>query len=293
MKRCSIIGSNGYLGKHLKWYLEKKGIVPYCYDVADNKEVNYLKIDLTDQRLLKSIRIDVDYIFLCAGITGTYAGFDRFEEYIKINEMGLLNLLDFIRKSKYRPRIIFPSTRLIFKGKDKPLEENDEKETKTIYAVNKLACEGFLQAYNYSFDIPYTIFRLCVPYGNLIENNYSYGTIGFFVKLASEGRDITLYGDGSIKRTFTHIHDVCFQMVDGAFNPKSINNIYNIGGETFTLKDVANIIAKRFDKKVTFIPWPEKDIRIESNHTYFNDTKIQNLLHNFEYLKIMDFSHQL
>ena len=41
---------------------------------------------------------------------------------------------------------------------DSPLKENDEKETKTIYAVNKLICENLLYAYNNSFDIPYTIF---------------------------------------------------------------------------------------------------------------------------------------
>ena len=43
-------------------------------------------------------------------------------------------------------------------GIDSPLKENDEKETKTIYAVNKLICENLLYAYNNSFDIPYTIF---------------------------------------------------------------------------------------------------------------------------------------
>lgn len=293
MKRCSIIGSKGYLGKHLKWYLEKKGITPYCYDVIKSNETNYTEINLTDKESVKNITLDVDFIFFCSGITGTYTGFDHFEEYIHINEIGLLNLLDFIRNSNYRPKIVFPSTRLVYKGEDKPLDENDEKETKTIYAVNKLASEGFLQAYNYSFDIPYTIFRLCVPYGNLLENNYSFGTIGFFVKMVSEGKDITLYGDGSIKRTFTHIYDVCFQMVEGAFKQESTNNVYNIGGESFSLKEVANIIAKRFNKKVIFIPWPEKDIRIESNHTYFNDSKIQSLIGGFEYLKMMDFSHQL
>lgn len=79
-----------------------------------------------------------------------------------VNEKGLLHLLNHIRLSPYRPKIIFPSTRLVYQGADKALTEEAKKETKTIYAVNKLACEGYLYAYRQSFDIPYTIFRICI-----------------------------------------------------------------------------------------------------------------------------------
>ncbi len=293
MKRCIIIGSKGYLGRHLHHYLDQMGIVPECYDIVDKDEKNYTKIDLTDKLSLEKINLDVDYIFMISGITGTFDGFDNFENYVTINELGLLNLLDAIRRSPYRPKIIFPSTRLVYRGVDKPLKEEDEKETKTIYAVNKLACEGLLQAYNFSFDIPYTIFRLCVPYGNLLDNDYSFGTVGFFIKMASNGKDISLYGDGRFKRTFTHIKDVCYQMTKGAFNSQSTNKIFNIGGEIFSLKEVADIIASQFDVKVSHVTWPEKDLRIESSHTYFDDEKIQKLIGSFEYLRVLDFSHQI
>lgn len=293
MVRCAIIGSNGYIGSHLKWYLKNIGINPMCYDIAKSEEGNYIKIDLNVKESLSDIILDVDFIFMIAGITGTFDGFDCYEKYISVNEVGLLNLLELVRKSKFRPKIIFPSTRLVYKGIDRPIKENDEKETKTIYAVNKLACEGLLQAYYHSFDIPYTVFRLCVPYGNLLNNDYSFGTVGSFVKMALSGKNISLYGDGSIKRTFTHINDVCHQMIYGAFNPKSTNEIFNIGGETFSLKEVAKIIATRFSTDVFSTPWPERDLRIESNHTYFDDSKIQNLIGDFEYRTIQDFSCQL
>lgn len=293
MIRCAIIGSKGYIGKHLRWYLNENGINPMCYDIIKSVEENYIQIDLTDKVSLSRIALDVDYIFMISGVTGTFAGFGSYEKYISINEIGLLNLLDVIRNSNYRPKIIFPSTRLVYKGKDKPLNELDEKETKTIYAVNKLACEGFLQSYSNSFDIPYTIFRLCVPYGNLLENDYSFGTVGSFIKMASTGNDITLYGDGNIKRTFTHINDVCIQLTKGAFNQKSTNDVFNIGGETLLIKEVAILIATRFNTKVTSIPWPDKDLRIESSHTYFDDKKIQKLIGSFKYMKILDFCHQI
>lgn len=291
--KVAVIGGKGYIGSHLVFYLKNKGIVPMVYDVQDDNVLNYKKIDITNQLSIAEIDLDVDYIFMFAGLTGTYVGFDNYIKYNAINEIGLLNLLDSIRNSKFRPRIVFPSTRLVYKGTDKALNEEDEKESKTIYAVNKMACEGILQAYKSSFDIPYTVFRICVPYGNLLSNDYSFGTIGFFIKQASIGKNITLYGGGTLKRTFTHIEDLCYQVIEGAFSPDSNGEVYNVGGETYSLREAAEIIAVKFGTKVVEVPWPERDSRIESGHTYFNDTKIRNLLRFGSYKSLKTFSSDI
>lgn len=291
--KAIIIGGKGYIGKHLDFYLQQKGITTIVYDMQDVDEPNYKRIDITNSESVAKIDLNVDYIFNFAGLTGTYAGFERYQVYNAINELGLLNLLDAIRKSVYRPKIVFPSTRLVYKGEDKPLKENDEKESRTIYAVNKIACEGLLHAYNASFDIPYTIFRICLPYGNLLSTDYSFGTVGFFIKQAKAGNNITLYGGGNIKRTFTHMEDLCYQIVEGALHPESNRQIYNVGGETLSLREAADIVATKFGTKIVDVPWPERDLRIESNHTYFDDTKIQALLHLKPYKRLQDFSKDI
>lgn len=295
MKKCCVIGANGFIGKHIVDYLQRHyGTEVNCYDIVEQAELpNYHCVDLTNRTAVENIDLNVDYIFDFAGLTGTYAGFDSYEKYVGINEVALLNLLDVIRKSPFRPKVVFPSTRLVYKGVNKPLKESDEKESKTIYAANKLACEGYLQAYHDSFDIPYTVFRICIPYGNLLSNDYSFGTIGFFIKQAKAGKDITLYGGGTIKRTFTHMEDLCSQVIEGVFSPESNGEIYNVGGETLSLHDAAEIIAKKYGVNVTAVPWPERDLRIESDHTYFDDTKIQSLLHFGEYKKLNDFTNDL
>ena len=293
--KCSVIGANGYIGKHIVDYLRLHyNFISYNYDIASDSTLpNYQRIDLTDREAVGLVNLNVDYIFMFAGLTGTYAGFDAYEKYIRINEIALLNLLDAIRKSEYRPKVIFPSTRLVYKGYDKPLKEDDEKESKTIYAANKLACEGYLQAYHDSFDIPYTVFRICIPYGNLLSSDYSFGTVGFFIKQAKAGNDITLYGGGTIKRTFTHMEDLCYQIVEGAMKKESNGQIYNVGGETLSLKQAAEIVAVKFGTNVVSVPWPEKDLRIESDHTYFDDTKIQALLGGMTYKRLVDFSKDI
>ena len=279
MSKCAIIGSKGYIGKHLEYYLKQKKNDVVCYDVVESEDVNYHRCDLTDfESVRRIIDLKVDYIFMFAGLTGTYVGFDNANIFVNVNEMGLINLLNCIRESKYRPKIIFPSTRLIYKGADKALKEDDEKETKTIYAVNKIACENLLYAYRQNFDIPYTIFRICVPFGNMFSDDYSFGTIGFFIRQASNDRRITLYGDGSIKRTFTSMHDLCKQIVEVGMERVSDGEIYNIGGHTYSLRNAAEIIASYYKAEISFISWPERDLKMESGSTYFDSSKIERVM---------------
>ncbi|MBP1644446.1 MAG: NAD-dependent epimerase/dehydratase family protein [Bacteroidetes bacterium] len=287
--KCLIIGSEGYIGSHLKYYIKSKGFELYCYDYIDLLEEKYSKIDILDYDSVKTIDFNVDLVFLIAGKTGTYDGFDNYEDYININELGLLNVLNAIRISEFRPRLIFPSTRLVYKGSDYPLKESDEKYPKTIYAVNKLACEHYLNIYKENFKINYTIFRICVPFGNIFSDDYSFGTIGFFIKQAKSGKNINLYGNGSIKRTFTYINDLIFQIVEASILSESKNEIYNIGGITLSLKQAAEIVSLHFDKiKINYIPWPKQDLIIESGSTFFDDTKLKKIIGKINYVNLKE-----
>lgn len=281
-KSCVIIGSEGYLGKHIVHYAPKFGYdIVGCYDIADiGQSLTYTSVDLTSKTSVQNIRTDVDYIFLFAGLTGTYAGFNTFEKYLVVNELGLLNLLDHTRNTGSHAKIIFPSTRLVYKGSDNALKEEAEKETKTIYAVNKLACEAYLHAYSNAFGIPYTIYRICVPYGNEISGDYSFGTIGFFLKNASSGKAITLYGGGTLKRTFTHVADISKQILETACLPQTKNEIYNIAGETYSLREVAEIVNRNYGVEINKTDWPVQDLKIESGDTYFDAEKICKLLNS-------------
>lgn len=286
MKRVAIIGSKGYIGKHIEWFLKRLDYYVEGYDIMELNEDSYCQCNVSDRKEIEKINLNVDYVFMFAGKTGTKNSFDYYEDYITCNEISLINLLDAIRKSPYRPKVIFPSSRLIFKGQERPLKEEDEKETKTIYAVNKLACENLLYAYSNMYNIPYTIYRICIPFGNMLAKDYSFGTIGFFIRQARENGEITLYGDGRNKRTFTSIEDLCRQIECSASKDESKNQIYNIGGSIYSLLDAAQEIAKHFRADIKFIPYPEDDLRIESGSTFFNSTKIEALTGYTKYIKL-------
>lgn len=280
MIKSITIGSNGYLGRHLAHFLQIAGFENSNYDIQSQAATgveNYTSFDITDKHSFSQLNPETDFIFLFAGLSGTAEGFSRHENYIGINEIGLLNLLTWMRESGCRARVIFPSTRLVYRGKkDQLLKEDDPKETRTIYAVNKLAAENLLWMYQNAFGINYTVFRICVPYGNLFDNRFSYGTIGFFLDKAQKQEDIVLFGDGSIRRTFTHAEDICRIIISAVQTEATKNEIYNIGGENLSLLNAATLAATKYKVKVNFADWPEMAQKLETGDTVFDDLKLKN-----------------
>ena len=167
---------------------------------------------------------------------------------------------------------------MVYKGAGKPLEENDEKEFKTIYAINKYSCEQYLSMFSKMYNIPYAIFRICVPYGTMIKNASSYGTAEFMLKKAQNKEDVTLYGNGSPRRTLTNIKDLCEVLFKGALSNKCLNDVYNIGGENYSLNEMAGLITKKYGVGIKYIPWPEESLKIESGDTVFNSSKLDKII---------------
>jgi len=278
--RFAVLGANGYLGRHLAAHLQSEGHTVCGYDLQPSSAIEsipYQTINVADATSLEVLDTEVDGLLVFSGRTGTHQGFDQYPDYLDANELGLLHILNLLRKRNHRPRVIFPSSRLVYRGRPEPLEEDAPKESKTVYAANKLACEGFLQAYHAAFDIPYTVFRICVPYGNRWEGAYSFGTTGAFIRMAKEKQVITLYGDGSLRRTFSHVEDICSQLLACALLPDTLGLPVNIAGEAFSLLEVAEWIAKRFGATIEHIPWPAHETAIESGDTVFDDTRIRSL----------------
>lgn len=283
MKKSIVFGANGYIGRHLVYFLNQQEQVVISSDVAEksiDKHTNYNSIDITNFNEVTSLDFNVDYIYCFGGLTGTNVGFDKYKDFIEVNEIGLLNILTHHKNSNSKARIIFPSTRLVYKGqKDVFLSEEAPKEALTIYAQNKLSCEEYLKQYAINFDIDYTIFRICVPYGNIFDKNFSYGTVGFFYNKAKNNENITLFGKGELRRTFTHVEDICFSIIETLKTPSSKNTVFNIGSDdNLSLLDVATLFATKFNIPIDFTQWPEQALKVESGDTIFDDTKLRNTI---------------
>lgn len=282
MMKITIIGANSYIARNLIFEIHQRKIDAELklYDYADKQsdgENNYYQIDILNQKSVSEIDFNCDILYMFVGKTGTIAGFDNYNEFIDINEKALLNVLNEYKNQNSSAKIIYPSTRLVYKGDILPLGENAEKEFKTVYAVNKYSCEQYLKMYENVFGVKYCIFRICVPYGNLLPGDLSYGTIGFMLNKAKNGENITLYGNGNARRTFTYIKDLCDILIDGAISEKCMNDVYNIGGKDMSLKEIAQIIAKKYRVDIEYVECPNEQMKIETGDTVFDDSKLKEL----------------
>jgi len=106
------------------------------------------------------------------------------------------------------------------------------------------------------------------------------------MKKARSGENIVLYGDGEQKRTFSHVSKICSVMYDSVSMSETKNETYNIGGESFSLKEIAFLIAQKHHVEIEYIPWPEFALKIESGDTIFNDSKIKKLIDDQNEIKM-------
>lgn len=283
VKKIAVLGANGYIARNLVYVLKRDypDFELFLYgresDNSDNCE-NYKSVDMTDKNSVKNIDLSCDIVFMFVGKTGSIKGFDEYDSFIDINERTLLNLLTEYLRQGSKAKIIYPSTRLVYKGKQGPQKEEAEKEFKTIYAINKYACEQYLEQFYRVYDVQYSIFRVCIPYGTLIKDASSYGTTEFMLSKATKGDNIILYGDGSVRRTLTYMEDLCKILIEGALSNKCVNDVFNIGGEDYSLKEMANLIANKYGVSIDYIDWPDVALKIESGDTVFDDSKLQKII---------------
>lgn len=296
MKKIAIIGGNGYIGKHLAYFLREKGIHPMLFDLQEKTSLSgfdYKPCDITSKCFWESFQPDeFKAIYFFSGLSGPEASFHEAESYVNINEKGLLLLLQrMISLGEMAPKILFPSSRLVYRG-GSSVNEESVLEARSVYAANKLACEGLLSAYHHRYGIQYTVLRICVPFGNYLDKKYSYGTLGFFVKNVMEGNPITVYGNGETIKTYTHIWDICEIFLRLEKHNDAIG-VFNAGGHDYSLKNVAEMVAERYHGKVEYIPWPSNASKIEMGNISLDATKLARLIGFNQYRRMEEHINDL
>lgn len=284
-KKILLTGANGFLGSNLSHRLIELGYDVLLTDRAGKSVLNhenYIQEDLADPKDLMALLKGIDVVFFFTGKTGPAdESFDDPKEFIVGNEVTLTNLLKEVKSLKNKPKIIFPSTRLLYKGlANLSITEDAEKEAKTVYAVNKIACENYLDLYQRCFGIDYVIFRISLPYGSLIpQQKVSYGVMSYLINKARSGESLKIYGSGEQMGTFIHVTDLVNIMIEGALNDKVINDVYNIGGnDNLKMKDAITAIANKFSVGLEQVDWPNVSQFAEHGDLIFDSSKMEKII---------------
>ena len=282
-----ITGANGYVGSNLALVLRSKGIDLTLSDLSDSSllsDIPYRSCNFLNPDEIQSLLNDkeYDYLYFFTGKTGTSheARLNK-DAFVAGNEWTLRNLLNVLSGMSKRPRVIFPSTRLIYKGgNEKLLDELSELEPKSVYAENKLVCETTLKQFGDQYGIDYAIFRISLPYcSNLPMEKVSYGVMAYLLGKARRGEELQLFGDGSQRVSLVHIDDLTELLWHGGIHPAASSETFNIGGpDSIPMSEVLETISAHFKVHLNRIEWPEDMISSNQGHLALSSEKIVHLL---------------
>jgi UDP-glucose 4-epimerase len=196
---------------------------------------------------------------------------------LDINCRSQLTLLESCRRHNPATKVVYAGTRQIYGKPDRlPVDESHLVRPTDINGINKAAGEQYHLVYNNVFGVRACSLRLTNVYGprQLIRHNRQ-GFIGWFIRLALEGHEIQVFGDGSQVRDFVHVDDVCDAFLRAGVSDACNGGVFNVGGsEPITHRDlVAMLIAAAGRGSMRLVPWPDEKRRIDIGSFYSDSSR--------------------
>lgn len=323
MKRKLLItGGAGFIGSNLSHYFLTKECEVTVFDNLQRKgtrsnlewikshfpKVIVIEGDIRNKGDVLSAVSKQDVIFhLAAQVAVTTSVMDP-ESDFEINARGTFNLLEASRRQSKKPIIIFASTNKVYGGMDEiKIEETKTKyqykdfpngisETSPLdfhspYGCSKGAADQYVRDYYRIYKVPTVVFRQSCIYGPRQFGVEDQGWIAWFIIALTQGKNITIYGDGKQVRDVLYIDDLVrlFELaVDNIDRVKG--QVLNVGGGKHNTLSVWSefgpILEKLFNKKiqVTFAHWRPGDQKV-----YVSDiTKVKKILGWEPRVKVVD-----
>lgn len=267
---CSIIG------------LIKKGDV-FGVPPEGSAEVSIFEADVRNKEIWRKLLKKVDVLFHFAAQTSSKVANENPCMDVEINLLPIINIIETCQKHNFSPHIIFSGTVTQAGFTDTyPIAETLRDMPITVYDINKLAAEKYLQYYSNQLKNQAVVLRLANVYGpGPRSSNADRGILNAMTQRALGGESLTIYGNGDLIRDYIYIDDVVEAFLTaGAKIDVLKGNYYIIGsGVGHTIKDAINIIretaAKKTDRRaeILHVPPPENLSQIEYRNFVADTTK--------------------
>ena len=277
MARYLITGIAGFIGSTLAHTLVERGDEVRGIDnlstgnldnLADIRErIDFQQMDLQDAAGMKSACQGVEFILHQAALASVPRSVKDPLTSHESNINGTLNLLIAARDAGVR-RIVYAASSSAYG--DQPTQPKQEEMLPlplSPYAVQKLACEYYIQAFYRTYGLE----GVCLRYFNIFgprqaaDSPYS-GVIAKFTTTMMAGETPTIFGDGLTSRDFNYVDNAVSANLLACRAPSTVatGRVFNIGtGESHTLNDVYAAIAGQlgFTGKPLYGPPRAGDIR--------------------------------
>jgi nucleoside-diphosphate-sugar epimerase len=118
-----------------------------------------------------------------------------------------------------------------------PILESEPLRGDNDYGRNKVRCEELLMAAHARGDLPVTIIRPAMTYGEggTLVNIYGWGT--YHLDRMRRGKPLIVHGDGSSLWVACHIDDAAQAFANVAGNPATLGRAYHVTGEEWMTWD--------------------------------------------------------
>jgi UDP-glucose 4-epimerase len=182
--------------------------------------------DILDERLALRAAEGADVIVHLAANTGVMPSIEDPRADCMSNVVGTLNYLEAARHNGVR-RFVFASSGGTTIGEaEPPIHEEMVPHPVSPYGASKLAGEGYCSAYFRTFGIETVALRFGNVYGPLSGHKNS--VVARFIKRASGGEVLEIYGDGTQTRDFIYVGDLIRAVRLAA-------TVEGVGGEIFQI----------------------------------------------------------
>ena len=270
-----ITGSAGYIGSHLSYYFEKKGIK---YIGIDNLEfsyksnISYIKkhyfFDISDQNKIKDLikKFDIKTVIHCAASSYVLEVEKNKKKSYLNNIIKTKKFIETCRKNKIE-NFIFLSSSNVYqeKSKDIALSEISKKSPKNYYGKNKLEIENFLKKKVFNKILILRLFNIIglfnfnfKPY-KFKKKNYQRLIFKLIQnKKINKSTAINYYVNNGEKnfpsRDFVDIFDlarIIEKLLKKLNQTRKIYKIFNVASnKSIQIDEIINFFKKRYENKL-------------------------------------------
>ena len=197
--RVLVTGGAGFIGTNLIIRLKENGhdivsLDNYSTGLVGNHQdrVEYRQVDISNKLDLEKF----DVVFHLAASARIQPSFKEPLNYFKSNALGTFNVIEYCAAN---------SIPVIFAGSS----SHHTGRLKNPYTFSKDISEDIIRLYQIHYGLQASICRFYNVYGPYQLKAGSYCTlIGKWEAAIENKKPIIVYGDGSKRRDFTHVHDI-------------------------------------------------------------------------------------
>uniref|UniRef100_A0A7V4LC77 NAD-dependent epimerase/dehydratase family protein n=1 Tax=Desulfobacca acetoxidans TaxID=60893 RepID=A0A7V4LC77_9BACT len=231
-------------------------------------KIVFVKGDIRNLERVKVWVDGADFIFnLAAQVSYVDSNVDPLLD-LDINCRGHLNLLLALSQINRRAKVIFTSSRFVYGTVEyNPVDEKHPFNCLSIYGIHKLAGEKYYRFYHDSQGLDTVSLRITNPYGPRQQMKHSkYGIVNWFIRLALEGKPLTVFGEGLQQRDYIFVEDVAEGLLQAALASGTAGQVYNLGSGTGTaFIDMVRLVAELVPgTEIQHLPWPADRYFVET-----------------------------